>query len=136
MKPFAELDSATFVSGQIDLMSIASLQEQGVACLVCHRPDGEEPGQPTAESLRRAAEDAGLKFVHLPVSGLPDAAAVAGTRDVLDSLESGQRALMFCRSGMRSTAAWALARRGMGDDADSLRDAAARAGYDLSRLPL
>lgn len=136
MSAFNELDSATFSTGQVAPAAIASLQDQGFACVVCHRPDGEEPGQPSAESLRQAAEAAGLRFIHLPVSGLPHPAAVAGTREALESLKPGEKVLMFCRSGMRSTAAWAMARAAMGDDPQDLRDAAARAGYDLSRLPL
>ena len=136
MSDFNELDSATFSTGQVGPAAFASLQDQGFACVVCHRPDGEEPDQPTAESLRQAADAAGLRFVHLPVSGLPHAAAVAGTREVLESVKPGEKVLMFCRSGMRSTAAWAMARAAMGDDPEDLRDAAARAGYDLSRVPL
>lgn len=131
-----ELDSATFSTGQVAPAAFASLQQRGFACVVCHRPDGEEPGQPTAESLRLAAESAGLRFIHLPVSGLPNPAAVEGTREALEGLQPGEKILMFCRSGMRSTAAWAMARAAMGDDPRDLRDAAASAGYDLSRLPL
>ena len=43
---------------------------------------------------------------------------------------------MFCRSGMRSAATWAMAQRLDGADPYDLRAAAASAGYDLSRLPL
>jgi uncharacterized protein (TIGR01244 family) len=44
---------------------------------------------------------------------------------------------MFCRSGTRSTFAWALAMRALDrSDAKTLRETAASAGYDLSRLPL
>jgi len=112
------------------------LQEHGFASLVNHRPDSEEGGQPASESIRIAAEAAGLRYVHLPVSGMPDAAAVQGTADVLAALQPGEKVLMFCRSGMRSTAAWALARRSQGADPDALREAAANAGYDLSCLSL
>ena len=44
--------------------------------------------------------------------------------------------MFFCRSGMRSAAAWAMAERRAGAEPDALREAAAAAGYDLSRLPL
>lgn len=136
MKPFAELDSATFVSPQITLDIFAYLQKQGFSCVVCHRPDGEEPGQPRSDALRQAAESAGLTFHHLPVSELPDPQVAAETGRILASLPEGKRALMFCRSGMRSTAAWAMARRMQGETAASLRERAAQAGYDISRVPL
>lgn len=131
-----QLDDATFVAGQVSPDSLSVLQEHGFASLVNHRPDGEEAGQPDSESIRQAAESAGLRYVHLPVSGMPDAAAVQGTAEALAVLRPGEKVLMFCRSGMRSTTAWALARRSQGADPDVLRQAAANAGYDLSRLPL
>lgn len=108
----------------------------GVTVLVNHRPDGEEPGQIASKVLQEAAERRGLRYVHIPVSGLPDQAAVQATREVMDSLQPGERALFFCRSGMRSTAAWAMAQRMRGVDAEELRSAAKRVGYDLDRLPL
>lgn len=131
-----QLDFATFASGQLTPADVPLLQEHGFASLVNHRPEDEEIGQPASESLRAAAEAAGLRYVHLPVSGMPDAVAVQGTAEVLAALQPGEKVLMFCRSGMRSTAAWALARRSQGADPDTLREAAANAGYDLSRLPL
>lgn len=136
MHDLRQLDFATFASAQLAPADLAMLQEHGFASLVNHRPDGEEAGQPDSESIRQAAESAGLRYVHLPVSGMPDAAAVQGTAEALAVLRPGEKVLMFCRSGMRSTTAWALARRSQGADPDVLRQAAANAGYDLSRLPL
>ena len=84
--------------------------------------------------MSAAAVAAGLEFVHAPVSGMPGADAVKATAD---ALEDGVPVLMFCRSGTRSTFAWALAMRSLGRaDGDTLRAAAAAAGYDISRLPL
>ena len=108
----------------------------GFSCLVNHRPDGEEPGQPSASEIAAAAQLAGLRVVHAPVRGLPDEAAVAATRAVIDSLGPDEKALFFCRSGMRSAAAWAMAERLRGVEPDVLRTAAAEAGYDLGRVPL
>lgn len=104
--------------------------------MVNHRPDGEEPGQPSAAEIARAAGEAGMKVVHAPVRGLPDAAAVAATRAALDGLGPEDKAVMFCRSGMRSTAAWAMAERLAGADPEALRRAALAAGYDLAAVPL
>lgn len=133
MKP---LSDTVWVSGQVTPDTLEALAAADFAVLVNHRPDHEEPGQPTASEMAAAAARHGLRMVWAPVRGLPDAEAVQATADALRSLEDGQRAMLFCRSGMRSAAAWAMARRLEGADPDELRAAAAGAGYDLGRLPL
>lgn len=130
------LSTQVWVTGQVTPGQVGSLREAGITCLVNHRPDDEEPGQPPAAEIARAAAEAGLKVIHAPVRGLPDAAAVAATRAALDALAPNDKAVFFCRSGMRSAAAWAMAGRLAGDDPDVLRRAALAAGYDLGRVPL
>jgi uncharacterized protein (TIGR01244 family) len=124
------------VTGQVTPDQVARLGEAGITCLVNHRPDDEEPGQPSAAEIARAAAEAGLTVVHAPVRGLPDAAAVTATRAALDALGPDDKAVFFCRSGMRSAAAWAMAERLAGRDPEALRNAALAAGYDLGRVPL
>lgn len=133
IRPFS---SQVWVSGQVFPEQVAGLREAGFTCLVNHRPDDEEPGQPRAAAIARAAAEVGLVAVHTPVRGLPDAAAVAATRAALDTLGPEDKAVLFCRSGMRSAAAWAMAERAAGGDPETLREAALSAGYDLGRLPL
>jgi uncharacterized protein (TIGR01244 family) len=124
------------VTGQVTPGQVTGLRDAGITYLVNHRPDHEEPGQPEAAEIARAAAEAGLTIVHAPVRGLPDAAAVTATRAALDALGPEDRAVLFCRSGMRSAAAWAMAERLAGNDPEVLRRAALAAGYDLGRLPL
>ena len=130
------LSGQVWVSGQVTQGQVSGLREAGFCCLVNHRPDDEEPGQPSAAQIASAAAEAGLKVIHAPVRGLPDAAAVAATRAALDGLGPEDKAVFFCRSGMRSAAAWAMAERLVGGDPESLRRAALSAGYDLGRVPL
>jgi uncharacterized protein (TIGR01244 family) len=130
------LSGQVWVTGQVTPGQVRGLRELGFTCLVNHRPDDEEPGQPTASEIGRAAADAGLTAVHAPARGLPDPSAITATREALDALGEDGKALFFCRSGMRSAAAWAMAERRAGADPDRLREAAAAAGYDLSRVPL
>ncbi|WP_298163369.1 TIGR01244 family sulfur transferase [Brevundimonas sp.] len=135
--PYRTLDDRTLVAPQITLDSLAGFADAGVVIVISHRPDDEEPGQPSANEMAAAAEAAGMRFVHAPVTGLPDATAVTATAKVLADLAPEDRVLMFCRSGTRSTVTWALAMRALDRAApDELREAAANAGYDLSRLPL
>lgn len=114
-----------------DLPGIAAL---GVRRIVNNRPDDEEAGQPSSGEMEDAVRAAGMDYVHAPVAGMPGPDAV---RAVAAALEAGEPVLMYCRSGTRSTIAWALAMRTL-DRAgpEELREAAANAGYDLSRLPL
>lgn len=130
------LSPQVWVAGGLRPADIAGLKALGFAWLVNHRPDHEEPGQAEAADIAEAAAEVGLEVTHAPVRGLPDAAAIAATRATLDAMQAGDRALFFCRSGMRSAAAWAMAQRLAGADPDALREAAAAAGYDLSRVPL
>lgn len=123
-----------WITGQVSPQRLAELAARlGLKRVVNHRPDHEEAGQPLSAELAAVAAEAGLAYVSAPVSGLPTAEAVEATAL---ALSHGEPILMFCRSGMRSTAAWAMAERLNGADPEDLRAAAGQAGYDLSRLPL
>lgn len=130
------LTPQVFVSGQLNVEDVRSFAAAGFSHVVNHRPDDEEPGQPAAAALAEAAQAAGMVMVSAPVRGLPQPEAVETTRQVLDSLGDHGKAVFFCRSGLRSAAAWAMAERLRGARADELRAAAAVAGYDLGQLPL
>ncbi len=127
------LSPAVSVSAQLSPDIMPVLAASGFGRVISNRPDGEDPGQPPAEVMEAAARGAGLTFAWVPVSGLPRPDQVAA---VADLLADGVPTVMFCRSGMRSTVAWAMAERLRGADAQDLREAAAAAGYDLGRVPL
>lgn len=136
MTAFHTLAPGVLVCAQISANDITTAAAMGVTQVVNNRPDGEEFGQPAAAEMEALARAAGLAYHHAPIRGFPDAAAVQAVRSVLDAADETDIILMHCKSGMRSTAAWAMAERSRGVDADALRAAAAAAGYDLSRLPL
>ncbi|HST91853.1 MAG TPA: TIGR01244 family sulfur transferase [Brevundimonas sp.] len=127
------LSPTVWASPQLAPDVLKSLADAGVRRLINNRPDGEDPGQPTAAAMEAAANEAGLIFVWIPVAGLPTPEQVQA---VGQALADGQPTVMFCRSGMRSAAIWAMSERLNGVDAEDLRSAVAAAGYDLSRLPL
>jgi len=127
------LSDRTAVAGQLTAADMAALATAGFRSVVNNRPDGEEPGQPTSATLEAAAVAAGLNYRHVPIRALPEGQAVQAVGEVL---AGGERTLLFCRSGMRSAAAWAMAEVEAGRSTpDQVRKAAAAAGYDLSRLP-
>lgn len=127
------LSPSVWASAQLSPDAMPALAASGVGRVISNRPDGEDPAQPPAAEMEAAARNAGLAFAWIPVSGLPGPDQVAA---VAELLADGTPTVMFCRSGMRSAAAWAMAQRSVGVDAGALREAAAGAGYDLSRVPL
>lgn len=127
------LSASVWTSAQLSPADIPALAAAGVARVISNRPDGEEPHQPAAAAMEAAARDAGLDFAWIPVSGLPRPDQAAAAENLL---ADGAPTVMFCRSGMRSAALWAMAQRLGGAEAQDLRAAAAAAGYDLGRVPL
>ena len=131
MKP-AHVSETFAVSPQLEPSDMRMLAELGFGTVICNRPDGEEPSQPTVASMREAAEAAGLAFHHIPVSGgeFPPVAikSFAKVREKADG-----RVLAFCRTGTRSITLDALANI-ENETADERIERAERAGYDLSAL--
>lgn len=131
------LSASVSVGPQLQPSDMSTLVAQGYSSVINNRPDDEEPGQPSSVEMEAATTAAGLAYLHVPVRGMPDDHAVTEVEARLKAdADKGARTAMFCRSGMRSAATWAMAQRLDGADPDDLRAAAASAGYDLSRLPL
>ena len=127
-----QLDEKTLVSGQIAAGDVAALKHQGVTAIVNNRPDGEEPGQPTGAEIEEAAEAAGIAYHSVPIIRGIGPADVEAMHDVIDS--SDGKVLAYCRSGTRSTLAWAVARRKAGASVEELEQAASAAGVDLTPI--
>lgn len=126
------LDDRLHAAPQIALSDVAEAAARGYRAVISNRPDGEEPGQPTAEEMRAAAEAAGLPFRHIPMRpGVLNEADIDAMRQAMDDLP--RPILGFCRTGTRTTWMWALASAGT-RPADEIMAAAAAAGYDLSPL--
>ncbi len=112
------IDQSFSVSPQIDTADIAEIAAQGFKAIICNRPDDEEPGQPSAASIREAAEHQGIAFAHVPViSGAITARDGEMMADALADLPAP--VLAFCRSGARSTKLYELARSGRRSDGSS-----------------
>lgn len=106
------VSDAYAVSGQIRPDDVAEIKQAGFRSIVCHRPDGEEPGQPSAAEVEAAARQAGLGFRHIPIASgqpVPDE-AVDAMRAALGALDGPVFA--YCRSGARSTNIFAMAEAG------------------------
>lgn len=97
------IDDDYSVTGQISVADLDEVKALGFKSIVCHRPDGEEDGQPLFADIAERAEQLGITIMHVPVGRYGvDADAVAGMVDALDELQRPM--LGYCRSGARSTA--------------------------------
>ena len=127
------LDPTVAVAPQITPDDVPAIAAAGYVAIVNNRPDGEEAGQPDGESIRVAAEAAGLAYTAIPVT------QAGFSRPQVDAMIAALAAadgpvLAYCRSGTRSCNLWALAQAGLGADPDALTTQARGAGYDIAGL--
>ncbi|GAK33645.1 TIGR01244 family protein [Iodidimonas nitroreducens] len=137
MTDFRTLDPDFYVAAQIDHDDLVAARDNGVRLVICNRPDGEDEGQPDAQTVAEWAKDLGLSFMHLPISGGrfgPE--TVAAMQKTLDEdVKKGEAVLAYCRSGTRSATLWALASVASGrQSTDQVIALAQTAGYDLKPL--
>lgn len=125
-----QLDDKTMISGQVDPADVPQLAEQGVALIINNRPDGEEPGQPLSAEIEAAAKAAGIGYRFIPIVRGIGPSDVEAMHEALHSCEQG-KILAFCRTGTRSTLAWAVARSEDGVPVEEIQSAAQNAGVDI-----
>ncbi len=125
-----ELDDKTLVAGQLAPEDLAALKDQGVTLIVNNRPDNEDAGQPLSADMEAAAHAAGLDYRHIPIRYGIGPSDVESMREAMHATGDG-KLLAFCRSGNRSTLAWAVARAEDGAGVDELHQRAEAAGFNL-----
>lgn len=133
MATIRPLNESVAVAPQITADDLPAIKAAGFVAIVNNRPDDEEPGQPAGDSIRQAAEAAGLSYVAIPVTGAgfshPQLDAMAQALS-----DAGGPVLAYCRSGTRSCNLWALAAAKAGRNPRLLAMQAEQAGYDLSHI--
>nr|WP_311135978.1 TIGR01244 family sulfur transferase [Salipiger aestuarii] len=119
-------------SPQISVEDVPALKAAGVTLVICNRPDAEVPAPLQADAIRAAVIAEGMRFAYLPI--LPQGVTMETVSEMGRLLESPDGAVLaYCRSGTRSTTAWALSQAGR-IETDAIIDAAGRAGYQLDGL--
>jgi uncharacterized protein (TIGR01244 family) len=122
------------VASQIDLDDIAEIARLGYRMLINNRPDGEEPGQLTADTARQKAEAAGIAYHYLPFTAATLTAADIAAFDTLLQNAEGP-VLAHCRSGTRCFLVWAATQVQAGaGSADALIAQGADLGFEISAL--
>ena len=120
------------VSAQILASDLPALADAGFKSLICNRPDGEGPDQPSFAEIAQAAGRLGLQASYLP-------AETGKVRDedgrafgaLLHTLPGP--VLAYCRTGMRSTTMWALSQAGA-TPLPQILEASRKAGFDMQPL--
>ncbi|GAA3998852.1 TIGR01244 family sulfur transferase [Sphingomonas humi] len=133
MAEFKTLDDKTLISGQISTADVEEARRHGVTMIINNRPDDEDPGQPTSAEIEAAAEAAGIDYRHIPIARGMGPAEVEEMCSALSERGDG-KLLAYCRSGMRSTLAWAVACREQGVPREDVEAKAARAGFSLAAV--
>ena len=128
-----QLDEKTLVNGQISPGDIAELKALGVTLIVNNRPDGEDIGQPESDEIEAAAKAAGIDYRHVPIARGLGPSDIEAMREAMHSVGEG-KLFAFCRSGNRSTLAWAVAKSEDGVPREELNRQANEAGFDLGPI--
>lgn len=91
------------VYGQITVEDLPLIKEAGFRSIVCHRPDNEQPDQPSFESIKAVAAGLGIEMRHIPIG--PTGVTTEAVRNMVDALDEMDMPMLgYCRSGARSTA--------------------------------
>ena len=125
-----QLDENTLVSGQIRPDDVPALKELGVTLIVNNRPDHEDAGQPESDDIEEAARASGIDYRHVPIARGLGPSDIEAMREAMHAVRDG-KLFAFCRSGNRSTLAWAVAKSEDGATREELDQCAAQAGFDL-----
>jgi len=125
-----QLDDRTLVSGQIHPDDVPALKDLGVTLIVNNRPDNEDVGQPEGDDIEAAAQAAGINYRHVPIARGLGPSDIEAMREAMHSVGEG-KLFAFCRSGNRSTLAWAVAKSEDGVSREELDRCVSAAGFDL-----
>jgi len=118
------------VSPQITAETLEEIASAGFRAVICNRPDGEAPDQPSFEELSAKATELGLTCAHLPViSGKVTDEDVERFGQLLRDLPGPVFA--YCRTGTRCATLWSLSQAKTRSSAEILA-ATKAAGYDMA----
>ena len=126
------LTSNLSISPQVLVSEIQAIAQAGFKAIICNRPDGEGPDQPSFKEIEQAANKYGLTATYLPAESgkvRDEEGQVFG--QLLNTLPGP--VLAYCRTGMRSTTLWALSQAGS-KPLPQILEASQKAGFDMKAL--
>ncbi|MGB3901247.1 MULTISPECIES: TIGR01244 family sulfur transferase [unclassified Aminobacter] len=102
-----QISEKLYVAPQVTASDIRQARAQGFAMIINNRPDGEEPGQPSASDSRSVAEGQELAYAHIPVTaGQISERQVRAFQEALSEAEGP--VLAHCKTGTRSAMLYAI----------------------------
>jgi uncharacterized protein (TIGR01244 family) len=127
-----QISDRLYVGPQLTAEDIGRAKSQGFVAIVNNRPDGEEPGQPSAAENRLLAESEELRYSHIPVTvGQISESQVRAFQKALS--EAGGPVLAHCKTGTRSATLYAIGEVLEGRmDRDEVIPFGQSVGFDLS----
>ena len=126
------LTSNLSISPQVLVFEIQAIAQAGFKAIICNRPDGEGPDQPSFKEIEQAANQYGLEAKYLPAeSGKVRDEEGQAFGQLLHALPGP--VLAYCRTGMRSTTLWALSQAGS-TPLPHILEASQKAGFDMKAL--
>jgi uncharacterized protein (TIGR01244 family) len=128
------LTEKIYVAPQISVDTVAEAARLGVSLIVNNRPEGESADQTPGADVESAAKAEGLAYVTIPVTHAGFAPWQIDALDEALTANGDGKALLYCRSGTRSTLLWALGRARAGEDVETVGRTAAAAGYDIAPI--
>lgn len=119
------------VSDQVSPGDVADIAGAGFKSIICNRPDGEAPDQPSFAEIEALAAAHRLAIRYQPiVSGKVSDGDADDFGQLMDELP--KPVLAFCRTGTRSTTLWSLSEAARGRPLPDIIAATKSAGYDMS----
>lgn len=120
------------ISPQIFIAEMNAVAQAGFKAIICNRPDGEGPDQPSFKEIEAAALQYGLQAQYLPAeSGKVRDEDGTAFGQLLHTLPGP--VLAYCRTGMRSTTLWALSQAGV-TPLPQILEASQKVGFDMKAL--
>lgn len=114
----------------LETVNFAEIREQGFDSVINFRPDGEASGQISSTEAEAAAKEAGLTYVHIPVTKF-DLFASETVEAAARSLDGSKKTLGYCLSGQRAAIVWAAV-QARSEPVDGVLKALDSAGFRLA----
>jgi sulfide:quinone oxidoreductase len=120
------------ITPQVMVAELEAVAQMGFKAIICNRPDGEGPDQPSFKEIQTAALALGIQMSYLPAeAGKVSDADGKAFGELLATLPAP--VLAYCRTGMRSTTMWALSQSGI-TPLPQILEASQGVGFDMKAL--